>query len=145
MALDLPLVVIEQDRRRAEELRAQGIPVVNGDATSPGVLAHAGAARAQVLVLAAPEGFQTPRILELARELNPGIDIAVRATSESEVAQLERQGVGIAIMGEREVAFGLMDYALRRLGIPEAATQLFIQHHARHGRGRRVRSAARGA
>jgi CPA2 family monovalent cation:H+ antiporter-2 len=135
MALDLPLVVIEQDRRRAEELRVQGIPVVNGDATSPGVLAHAGAARAKVLVLAAPEGFKTPRILELARELNPGIDIAVRATSESEVAQLEHQGVGIAIMGTREVAFGLMDYTLRRLGIPEAATQLFIRTMRGTGEG----------
>ena len=33
---DLPVVVIEQDRRRVEELRAQGIPAVYGDATTSG-------------------------------------------------------------------------------------------------------------
>ena len=41
-----------------------------------------------------PRASSTPRIIELARELNPGIDIAVRASSESEVAPLEHQGVG---------------------------------------------------
>ena len=39
----LPIVVIEQDRRRVEELRAHGISVVYGDATTAGVLEAAGA------------------------------------------------------------------------------------------------------
>ena len=51
----------------------------------------------------------------------------MRANSESEVAALAGQGVGIAIMGEREVAFGLLDYALRRLGTAANAAQVFIQ------------------
>jgi monovalent cation:H+ antiporter-2, CPA2 family len=68
-------------------------------------------------VIATPEGFQTRRIIELARTLRPGINTAVRTHSEGEIAHLERrQSVGVAIMGERELAFGLMDYALQRLG-----------------------------
>ena len=51
-------------------------------------------------------------------------------------------------MGEREVAFGLMDYALRRLGTPANATQVFIQTMRGTGEGgafeRRPEELARG-
>ena len=91
------------------------------------MLEHAHVAAAKVLVLAAPESYHTQGIIELARGLNPDIEIAVRANSESEVPALAKQGGGLAIMGEREVAFGLMDYALRRLGTSANTTQVFIQ------------------
>jgi monovalent cation:H+ antiporter-2, CPA2 family len=56
----LPIVVIDQDRRRIEALRAHGVPAIYGDATTPGVLAAAGAERARLIVIATPEGYQTP-------------------------------------------------------------------------------------
>jgi monovalent cation:H+ antiporter-2, CPA2 family len=123
----LPIVVIDQDRQRVEALRARGLAAIYGDATTPGVLQAAGADKARLLVLATPEGYQTRRIIELARALNPQIDTAVRTHSEGEVAHLERQGVGMAIMGERELAFGLMDYALRSLGTPAEQARIIVQ------------------
>ena len=51
------------------------------------------------------------------------------------MAALARQGVGLAIMGEREVAFGLMDYAMRRLGTPESTTRMFVQTMRGTGEG----------
>jgi len=123
----LPVVVIERDRRRVEALRARGVPAIYGDATTPGVLGAAGADRARLIVIATPEGYQTRRIIERVRILNPGIDIAVRTHNESEVAYLERQGVGVAIMGERELAFGLIDYALRSLGTSDKKARLVVQ------------------
>ncbi len=147
-SMDLPTAVIEQDRQRTIKLRSSGIPTVLGDAAVAGVLEHAHAATAKVLILAVPESFRTSGIIELARAQNPGIEIAVRANSESEVAALAKQGVGLAIMGEREVAFGLMDYALRRLGTPANATQVFIQTMRGTGEGgafeRRPEELARG-
>jgi len=113
---NLPIVVIDQNRRRVEALRKRGVPSVYGDATTPGVLEAAGTRRARLIVVATPQGYQTRRVLDLARRINPSIDTAVRTHSEAEVAHLERQGVGLAIMGERELAFGLMDYALRSFG-----------------------------
>ena len=146
--MELPTVVIEQDRQRTHELRAMGVPAVHGNATTLGVLEHAHVAGAKVLVLAAPETFQTSHIIELARGHNPDIEIAVRASSETEVAELARQGVGLAIMGEREVAFGLMEYALRRLGTAANAAQVFIQTMRGTGDGgafeRRPEERARG-
>jgi CPA2 family monovalent cation:H+ antiporter-2 len=123
----LSIVVIDQDRRRVELLRGRGVAAIYGDATTPGVLEAAGTDKAQLIVIATPEGFQTRRIIELARALQPDIDTAVRAHSEGEIAHLERQGVGVAIMGERELAFGLMDYALQRLGTPADKARLVVQ------------------
>src|SRR5262249_21127716 len=74
----LAVVAVEQDRRRAEELRDRGIAAIYGDASTPGVLAAAGIERARLVVIATPEGFRARRIIELAREAKPAIDIAVR-------------------------------------------------------------------
>ena len=123
----LAVVVIEQDRRRVEALRGRGVPAIFGDATTPGVLEAASADQARLIVIATPEGYQTRRIIERVRALNPKIDTAVRTHNESEVAHLERQGVGVAIMGERELAFGLMDYALRSLGTSEEKARSVVQ------------------
>ena len=123
----LPIVVIDQNRRRVEVLRERGVPAVYGDATTPGVLEAAGTRRARLIVVATPQGYQTRRVLDLARRINPSIDTAVRTHSEAEVAHLERQGVGLAIMGERELAFGLMDYALRSFGSSDDKVRAVVQ------------------
>jgi len=124
---NLPIVVIDQNRRRIEALRERGVPAVYGDATTPGVLEAAGTGQARLIVVATAEGYQARRVLDLARQINPGIDTAVQTHSEAEVAHLERQGVGVAIMGERELAFGLMDYALRSLGTSDDRTRRVVQ------------------
>src|SRR5690606_29555032 len=123
----LPVIIMDKDRRRVEALRAKGIPAIYGDASTPGILVDAGIADARLLAIATPEGFQTRRIIELARELNADIDVAVRAQSDAEIAHLESQGVGLAIMGTRELSFGLADYALRSLGVSRKRAAAIIQ------------------
>ena len=59
--------------------------------------------------------------------VNPRIDTVVRAHREGEFAYLERQGVGLAVMGERELALGMMDYALRSLGLSQDKARLVVQ------------------
>lgn len=131
----LPVVVIDGDLRRVEDLRARGVPAIYGDASTPGVLEAARIDRARLLMIATPDGYQTRRIIELARQINPKIDTAVRTHSESEVAYLKGQGVGVAIMGERELAFGLMEYALRSLGVSQYKTQVTVQNFRTSGEG----------
>jgi CPA2 family monovalent cation:H+ antiporter-2 len=115
----LPFIVVEENRRRLEELRKEGVTGVYGDATAPGVLDAAHIGQARLLILATPAGFQKRRIIELAREANPGIDIAVRTHSAAELARLKADGIGLAIMGVREVALGLTRYALISFGQSE--------------------------
>jgi CPA2 family monovalent cation:H+ antiporter-2 len=123
----MPHVAVERDHRRAEELRASGQAVVWGDAAAPGVLEAAHVEGARVLMIAAPDAFQARRILEVARRVNPRIDTVARAHGNAELAYLERQGVGLTLMGERELALGMMDYVLRSLGLPQDKARLVVQ------------------
>ena len=126
-AWDLPYVAIEQDRRLVERLRDRGIPVLSGDASAPGLLADAGIDRARLLIIASPDGYQARRILELARQVAPKIDTVVRTHSETEMAYLQSQGVGLVVQGEREIALGMTGYALRSLGLSEGEARMFVQ------------------
>ena len=126
-AWDLPYVIVERDWRRVEELRAGGLPAIYGDASAPGILSAAGADRARLLIVAAPDGYQARRILEIAREANPDIDTVVRTHSEAELEHLEKNGVGLAVLAERELALGMMGYSLRSLGLSEGEARLFVQ------------------
>jgi monovalent cation:H+ antiporter-2, CPA2 family len=87
------------------------------------------------LIIAIPQGFQKRRIIELAREANPRIGTAVRTYRASEVAYLKRQGVGLALMGTREVAFGLLRYALSSLGLSGERAQAIVQPARASGDG----------
>jgi CPA2 family monovalent cation:H+ antiporter-2 len=114
----LALAVIERDHIMLGNAQSLDIPTLEGDAAAPGVLEAAGLAQARLLVVATPDSFQARRIVELARELKPGIDIVVRTHSEGEFEKLESMGVGRVVMGERELARGMTEYALRSLGVP---------------------------
>jgi CPA2 family monovalent cation:H+ antiporter-2 len=131
----LPFVVIEENRRRVEELRNRGILAIYGDATAAGVLKAAQIDHARLLVLATPGGFRTQRTLELARQMAPQIRTAIRTHSVGELAQFERQGVGVAIMGERELALGLLDYALKTFNVPEERSDAIMQGVRKAGEG----------
>jgi CPA2 family monovalent cation:H+ antiporter-2 len=114
----LPFAVIERDHLMLTSAQAAGTPTLVGDAAAPGVLAAAGIAHARLLVVATPDRFQARRIVELAHELKPGIDIVVRTHSEIELQKLEALKVGRVVMGERELAHGMLEYSLRSLGVP---------------------------
>jgi CPA2 family monovalent cation:H+ antiporter-2 len=114
----LPFVVIERDHLMLGNAQAAGIPTIVGDASAPGVLELAGIEHARLVVVATPDGFQARRIVELAQQLKPGIDLVVRTHSASELQALEQLKVGRVIRGERELAHGMLEYALRSLGVP---------------------------
>jgi monovalent cation:H+ antiporter-2, CPA2 family len=120
-------VVVELDRQRSEDLRERGREVVWGDAGAPGVLAAAGVARARVLVITAPGAARDRRIVTTAKEVNPGLDIVVRAQGERDIAWLEQCGVGMAATGERELALAMAGYAVAHMGVPEAEARDVVQ------------------
>ena len=113
----VPHVVVEASRERAELLRARGMPVIYGDATRPEVLADAHLERARLVVVAAPDAYQTRAILALARRLKPDIEVIARTHSDEERTFLETNGAEHALVGERELAVSLTRHALRRFGV----------------------------
>ena len=95
----LPFAVIERDHLMLTTAQSQGIPTIEGDAALPAVLQHAGVERARLIAVATPDSFQARRIVEVARQLNPGIDVVVRTHSEEEFRTLESLGAGRVVMG----------------------------------------------
>jgi CPA2 family monovalent cation:H+ antiporter-2 len=114
-------VVVEADHGLAAALRAEGVPVVWGDATRPEVLKAARPETARMLVLAMPDAAGARQVLEMARAANPALIATARAHDEAEAAYLaQEQGMGLVVMGEREIALGMADFAMTRLGVPAA-------------------------
>jgi CPA2 family monovalent cation:H+ antiporter-2 len=114
----VPLAVIEMDAHVTQALGARNVPAHCGDAMAKGNLETVGARRAGLLILAIPDGFEARRVLEIARRLNPQIRTVVRTHSESELKRLQAAGVGLAVLGERELALAMANYALGHFGFP---------------------------
>jgi len=121
---EVPHLIVEASRDVAERLREAGLPVIYGDATRPEVLADAHLERARLLVVAAPDAYQARAILELARRVNPDLQIIARTQSDAERAWLEERGVAQALVGERELAVSLTRAALRRFGVAHDMEQV---------------------
>jgi CPA2 family monovalent cation:H+ antiporter-2 len=109
-------VVAEQNRERVEELRKQGVAAVAGDAGEPAVLIQAHIARASMLVVATPDTVRARAMIEIARALNPAIQIVLRSHSDGEAELLRGEKAGKVFVGERELAASMAAYAIAHLG-----------------------------
>jgi CPA2 family monovalent cation:H+ antiporter-2 len=106
-----PLLVIEDATDIVERLRAASIEVVSGNAAEHRVLLAANLRDARLLIVAIPNGFEAGQIVEQARAASPRIDIVARAHFDAEVDYLSKLGANVVIMGEREIARSMTDYA----------------------------------
>jgi monovalent cation:H+ antiporter-2, CPA2 family len=104
-----PFLVVELHQELVEGLRERRIEVILGNAAAPEILKAANVAHADTLVVAIPNGFEAGQIVEQARAANPTIEIIARAHSDAEVAHLREHGADLAIMGEREIARGMIE------------------------------------
>jgi CPA2 family monovalent cation:H+ antiporter-2 len=117
-------VVAEQNREAVERLREGGMLAVSGDACDPAVLIQGHVARARMLVIAAPDVFQARQMIEIARKLNPLIEIVVRTHSDDEAELMQQEKVSRVFMGEHELAVGMTRYILERSKAPAAAASI---------------------
>jgi CPA2 family monovalent cation:H+ antiporter-2 len=106
----MPLLVIEDSEKRTEGLREEGVEVIIGNAVSSDILKLANLSQAATIVVAIPDAFEAGQVTEQARAANPSIRIVGRAHSDDEIEHLTRFGADIVIMGEREIARGMVEY-----------------------------------
>jgi CPA2 family monovalent cation:H+ antiporter-2 len=104
-----PFLVIEDSDKRVGELKAQGIEALVGNAVMRETLDLANLSGARSLAIAIPNAFEACSIAEQARSVNPSILIVARAHSDAEVDELKEYGADTVIMGEREIALGMVD------------------------------------
>jgi monovalent cation:H+ antiporter-2, CPA2 family len=116
-ARGLPFVVAEQNRQLVEALRERNVPAVTGNASEPAVLIQAHVARASLLVIATPDPVQVRKMVEIARTLNPKIEILLRTHSDEEAGLMQRENLGTVFMGEHELARAMTRQVLLRMGV----------------------------
>jgi len=112
LAAGMPFVVAEANREFVETLRARGIPAVWGDAAEPEVLIQAHIKEARALVIATPQTVQVRATAEIARALNPDIQVVVRSHNLAEAALLRKDGTGTVFVGESELANAMARHVL---------------------------------
>lgn len=108
----LACVVVDENRERVEEVRAQGLPAVIGDAAEPAVLIQAHIAEAALLVIAVPDTVGVRKMIETARLLNPQVQVAVRSHHEDEARWLSSEGGARVFVGEEELAQAMLRHTL---------------------------------
>ncbi len=116
-----PLLVIEEAQDATEKLRAAGIEHITGNAAQSDVLAAANIAGATMLFVAIPEAFEAGQIVEQARRANPALRIVARAHYDAEGDHLLARGADKVIMGEREIAHAMIDWAMPDIAEPQSA------------------------
>lgn len=121
------VVVIEQDAGAVASLREQGVAVLHGSASNPVILERAGISRARILIAAIPDPLSIRRMVEMARDANPEIDIVVRTHSQAERRHIERQGANEAVVGELELAMEMSRHTLRLFGMADAPAELLLR------------------
>ncbi|MBR0852113.1 Kef family K(+) transporter [Bradyrhizobium diazoefficiens] len=111
----LPFLVAEIGESALDRLKRGGIEAVMGNAAQPEILDATNPARARNLLVAIPEAFEAGQIVQQARAANPDIRIIARAHADAEVDHLMGLGADVVIMGEREIARGMIEELERRI------------------------------
>jgi len=117
----LPFLVIEASDSTVSKLRESGIEALTGNAAQPEILKAAALTKSRNVVVAIPEAFEAGQIVQQARAANASIRIIARAHSDAEVEHLQGLGADTVIMGEREIARGMIEELERRF--PDAADE----------------------
>jgi len=113
---DFDLTIVELNVDTVQRLKAEGVPVVYGDATRIDTLMQAGVPDARALVLSASSIKDGREVVRQVRELNPDIRIVARTAYLRELEALRDVGADGIFSGEGEVALAVTEHILRDFG-----------------------------
>ncbi len=113
----LETVVVDMNIDTVETLVKSNRLAVYGDATRPEVLSEAGVGRSAHLIVTLPHTEGRAALVVAAREINPAVEITVRARYLGERDALTRAGASRVIFDEGEAGVALARHVLERRGV----------------------------
>lgn len=117
MEQNIKVVIAEENREIVEKLRAKGIAAVSGVATEPGVLIQAHIQHARLLVISPMDILDIHKIVDIAKTLNPEIQVLVCAESKEEAEVIRRDNVGAVYYAKEEMAKNMSRHILHQIQI----------------------------
>ena len=117
MAENIKVVIAEENREIVEDLREKGIAAVSGIATEAGVLIQAHIQHARLLVLSPMDILDIHKIVDIAKTLNPEIQVLVCAESKAEAEAIRKDNIGEVYFAKEEMAKNMSNYILNQIEI----------------------------
>lgn len=117
MAENIKVVIAEENREIVEDLREKGIAAVSGIATEAGVLIQAHIQHARLLVLSPMDILDIHKIVDIAKTLNPEIQVLVCAESKAEAETIRKDNIGEVYFAKEEMAKNMSNYILNQIEI----------------------------
>lgn len=122
----IPFIVIDLNPHTVRTGQQESIPILYGDASRRHILELAGIVRAKVCVIVINDEAATRRIVELARFLNPTLQIIVRTRFLRDVELLQRLGADIVVPEELETSVRIFTQVLQAYFVPEEEIQRLV-------------------
>ena len=107
----IPFTVVELNHDTVKEQSAAGVRIVYGDISNEALLQSVRIEEARALILTFPEISVAVQAAELARTLNPQIEIVGRASSKNEQFALEATAIDDAVIDEEQSAKAMVELA----------------------------------
>ena len=123
MENNIKVVIAEENREIVERLREKGIAAVSGVATEPSVLIQAHIQHARLLVLSPMDIIDIHKIVDIAKMLNPHIEVLICAESKEEAEVIRRDQIGQVYFAKEEMAKNMTGHILH---------QIQVAHHHTH-------------
>ena len=136
-------VALDLDASRVREAHLAGEPVFYGDAADRGMLESVGIGTARLMVISHHDTAAALRVLQIARQLRPGLPVMARTRDESQVDELREAGAVEVVPETLEAAMMIAAHALLLLDVPLTRVVRRIQEQ-RGSRYRLLREFIRG-
>ncbi|SSS44295.1 putative transport protein (CPA2 family) [Acinetobacter baumannii] len=119
---NIKVVIAEENREIVEKLRQANIAAVSGVATEPGVLIQAHIMHARLLVISPMDILDIHRIVDIAKQLNPQIQVLICAESKEEAAVIRDEHIGEVFYAKEEMAKNMSHHILNQIELAHQST-----------------------
>jgi CPA2 family monovalent cation:H+ antiporter-2 len=124
---NIPFVVIEFDAEVVKREKANGIPILFGDATEPHILETVNLSKARSVVIAISGAESTRTIIRNVRDVSQSLYLVVRTRYVKEIPDLIAYGADDVIPEEFETSIEIFSRVLHDFLIPENDIAEFIE------------------
>lgn len=134
-ACALPYVILETQPELVRSARAEGQPILYGDASQDEVLRHAQVGKARVVVVAISDPAATRQVTSAVRRVSPHVHLIVRTRYMRELEPLHALGASEVIPEEYETSVEIFSRVLDEFLVPREEIERQVAQLRQDGYG----------